>query len=80
MSTNGDRKRDEEKKLKVKQSHYTTCRRRVDKRYSSYSFMTSALDEGAWSASRPDRVLSPGKGPPVPIEEKGGKIVVQAIT
>jgi hypothetical protein len=42
--------------------------------------MTSALDEGAWSASRPDRVLSPGKVPPVPIEEKGGKIVVQAIT
>jgi hypothetical protein len=34
-------------------------------RYSSYSFLTSALDEGEWSASRPGRDLPPGKGPPV---------------
>jgi hypothetical protein len=47
MSTNGARKRGEEKKLKVKQFHYTTCRRSAEKIYSSYSFMTSALDEGA---------------------------------
>jgi hypothetical protein len=31
--------------------------------YSSYSFMTSALDGGEWSASRPGRALPPGKGP-----------------
>jgi hypothetical protein len=37
------------------------------RRYSSYSYLTSALDGGEWSASRPGRVLPPGKGPPVPI-------------
>jgi hypothetical protein len=35
--------------------------------YSSYSFTTSALDRGEWSASRPGRALPPEKGPPVPI-------------
>jgi hypothetical protein len=34
---------------------------REDRRYSSYSFTTSALDEGEWSASRPARALPPGK-------------------
>jgi hypothetical protein len=48
-----------------------------ERRYSSYSFLTSALDGGEWSASRPDRVLprprfAPGKGPPVPIVQKAG--------
>jgi hypothetical protein len=38
-----------------------------ERRYSSYSFSTSALDEGEWSASRPGRALAPEKGPPVPI-------------
>jgi hypothetical protein len=38
-----------------------------ERRYSSYSFTTSALDGGEWSASRPCRALPPGKGPPVPI-------------
>jgi hypothetical protein len=37
-----------------------------ERRYSSYSFTTSALDGGVWSASRPGRALPPGKGPPVP--------------
>jgi hypothetical protein len=37
------------------------------RRYSSYSFLTSALDGGEWSASRPGRALPPGKEPPVPI-------------
>jgi hypothetical protein len=32
--------------------------------YSSYSFKTSALDGGEWSASRPGYALPPGKGPP----------------
>jgi hypothetical protein len=35
-----------------------------ERRYSSYSFTTSALDGGGWSASRPGRALPPGKGPP----------------
>jgi hypothetical protein len=40
--------------------------------YSSYSFTTSALDGGEWSASRPGRALSPGKGPPVPTVQEAG--------
>jgi hypothetical protein len=43
-----------------------------ERRYSSYSFSTSALDGGEWSASRPGRVLSPGKGPPVPTVQEDG--------
>jgi hypothetical protein len=39
---------------------------------SSYSFSTSALDEGEWSASRPGRASAPGKGPPVPIVQETG--------
>jgi hypothetical protein len=43
-----------------------------DKRYSSYSFSTSALDGGQWSGSRPGLALAPRKGPPVPtIQEVG---------
>jgi hypothetical protein len=34
-----------------------------ERSYSSYSFTTSALGEGEWSASRPGRSLPPGKGP-----------------
>jgi hypothetical protein len=41
--------------------------------YSSYSFTTSALDGGEWSASRPGRALPPGKGPPVPIVQEAGR-------
>jgi hypothetical protein len=38
-----------------------------DRRYSSYSFLTSALEGGGeWSASRPGRALPPGREPPVP--------------
>jgi hypothetical protein len=43
-----------------------------ERRYSSYSFLTSALDGGEWSASRPGRALPPGKGPPVPIVQEAG--------
>jgi hypothetical protein len=35
-----------------------------ERRYSSYSFLTSALDGGEWSASRPGRALPPVKGTP----------------
>jgi hypothetical protein len=38
-----------------------------DRRYSSYSVLTSALEGGEWSASRPGSALPPGKEPPVPI-------------
>jgi hypothetical protein len=38
-----------------------------DRRYSSCSFLTTALEGGEWSASRPGRALPPGKEPPVPI-------------
>jgi hypothetical protein len=40
--------------------------------YSSYSFSTSALDGGEWSASHPGRALPPGKGPAVPIVQEAG--------
>jgi hypothetical protein len=43
-----------------------------DRRYSSYSFLTSALEGGEWSASRPGRSLPPGKEPPVPIVQEAG--------
>jgi hypothetical protein len=43
-----------------------------ERRYSSYSFMISALDGGEWSASRPGRTLPPGKETPVPIVQEAG--------
>jgi hypothetical protein len=39
--------------LKVKQSRYTPWWRLGERKYSSYSFLTSALDGGEWSASCP---------------------------
>jgi hypothetical protein len=51
----------------LKQSRYTPWRRMGERRYSSYSYLTSATRWGEWSASRPGRALPPGKGPPVPI-------------
>jgi hypothetical protein len=42
------------------------------RRYSSYSFSTSALDGGERSASHLGRALAPGKGPPVPIVQEAG--------
>jgi hypothetical protein len=40
--------------------------------YSSYTFTTSVLEGGEWSASRPDSTLPPGKEPPVPIVQEAG--------
>jgi hypothetical protein len=37
-----------------------------ERRYSSYSFFSSALEGGEWSAPRPGRALPPGKEPPEP--------------
>jgi hypothetical protein len=45
----------------------------VKRRYSSYSFSTSALDGGEWSVSRPGRAFLPQeKEPPVPIVQEAG--------
>jgi hypothetical protein len=41
-------------------------------RYSSYSFKTSALDRGEWSASRPGRALTLGKDPRYPFYRRLG--------
>jgi hypothetical protein len=38
--------------------------------YSSYSFLTLALDGGEWSASH--RALPPGKEPVIPTEQEAG--------
>jgi hypothetical protein len=35
-----------------------------ERRYSSYSYLTSALDGGKWSASRPGRALTPTERTP----------------
>jgi hypothetical protein len=59
-------------KLKLNLFHYTPRRRMEERRYSSYSFPTSSLDGGEWSASRPGRALAPGKGPPVPVVQEAG--------
>jgi hypothetical protein len=56
--------------LQAKAVPYTSWRRLGESRYSSYSFSTSALDGGEWSGSLLGRALSPGKGPPAPIEHK----------
>jgi hypothetical protein len=40
--------------------------------YSSYSFLTSAIDGGEWSAPRSGRDLPWGKDTPVPIVQEAG--------
>jgi hypothetical protein len=57
---------------KLKQTHYTPRRQLGERRYSSYSFSTSALDGGECSASCLGRALAPGKGPPVPTGQEAG--------
>jgi hypothetical protein len=57
---------------KVKQSHNTPMEAQGEKMYSSYSFATSAVDGGEWSASRPGRALPTGKGSPTLIVQKDG--------
>jgi hypothetical protein len=47
-------------------------RRLGERRYSSYSFFTSALDGDEWSESCPSHALAPGKGPAVPIVLEAG--------
>jgi hypothetical protein len=57
-------------KGKLKLSHYTPRRCLGERRYSSYSFSTSALDGGEWSASHRSRSSAPAKGPLVPIVQE----------
>jgi hypothetical protein len=47
--------------VQVKLSRYTPWRRLGGEEYSTYSFSTSALDGGEWSASRPGRAFTPGE-------------------
>jgi hypothetical protein len=41
-------------------------------KYSSYTFLTTALDGGQWSASRPGRALPLGKDPRYPLDRRLG--------
>jgi hypothetical protein len=43
-----------------------------ERRYSSYSFLTSALEGSEWSASCPSHTLPLGNEPPVPIVQEAG--------
>jgi hypothetical protein len=57
----------------IKSNPTTSLLRRMgERRYSSYTFTTSALDGGEWSSSRPGRVLPLGKEAPVPIVQEAG--------
>jgi hypothetical protein len=44
----------------------------MERRYSSYSFLTLELDGGEWSASRSGRALVPGKDPRYPLNRTLG--------
>jgi hypothetical protein len=57
---------------KVKLSHYHHANAKRERIYSSYSFLTSALNEGERSASHPGHILSPGQDPLVPIGYEAG--------
>jgi hypothetical protein len=57
---------------KLNMSHWTPWRYLGERKYSSYSFLTSALNGDVWSESRPGRALPPGTGPPVPIGQEAG--------
>jgi hypothetical protein len=59
-------------KEKLKVFHLTPQSALVERRYSSYSFSTSALDEGEWSASHHGHTLAPGKILPVSIVQEAG--------
>jgi hypothetical protein len=56
------RERERERERAVRLPSY---RREGRKEYSSYSFLTSALDGGEWAA-RPGSALAPGKDPRYP--------------
>jgi hypothetical protein len=51
-----------------KRSSYCHAGDKGERQYSSYSFLTLALDGVEWSASRPSYTLPPGERTPVTIE------------
>jgi hypothetical protein len=58
---------------KVKWFRYTSWMAHLgERRYSSYSFLTSALEGGKWSASRPGSALPPEKEPRYPLYRRLG--------
>jgi hypothetical protein len=56
----------------VKLSYYHYAEAKRERRYSSYSFLTSALDGGQWSASCPGRASPLGKDPQYPLDRRLG--------
>jgi hypothetical protein len=44
----------------------------VERKFSSYTCLTLALDGGEWSALVPGRTLTPGKGPLYPLNRGVG--------
>jgi hypothetical protein len=66
------RRRSNHRSKQAKQSLYTLWWRLGEMRYSSYSFLTSALDGGEWSASRSGRSLPRGKDPQYPLYRRLG--------
>jgi hypothetical protein len=57
---------------KVKLSCYRHAGVNGERKYSSYSFLTWALDEGERSASRPCRALPLGKNPRYSLDTRLG--------
>jgi hypothetical protein len=57
---------------KVKQSLYTPWRRLGGEEVELLLIHDLGTRWGEWSASRPGRALTPGKGPPVPIVQEAG--------
>jgi hypothetical protein len=55
-----------------KHSHNTPMEPEGERRCSSFSFTTAALDGGEWSEPRPGRTSLPGKRPPVPTGKEAG--------
>jgi hypothetical protein len=55
-----------------KLSYYSHADAKGERKYSFYSFLTSTLDGGEWSASCPGRALSPGKDPQYPLYRRLG--------
>jgi hypothetical protein len=60
------------KKKEVKQSRYSPWRRMRERRYSSYSFTTSALDGVSGQRHAPAALYPRGKDPRYPLDRKLG--------
>jgi hypothetical protein len=60
------------REVQAKLSRYLHADAKEERRYSSYSFLTSALDGCEWSASRPGRALPAGKNLRYPLDRRLG--------